>query len=39
VCFDCLVTVDGVGNSQGCLVRVRDGMRVELQLGKRELGR
>ncbi len=39
VCFDCLVTVDGVGNRQGCLVRVRDGMQVELQLGKRELGR
>ncbi len=39
VCFDCLVTVDGVGNRQGCLVRVREGMQVELQLGKRELGR
>ena len=39
VCFDCLVTVDGIGNRQGCLVRVRDGMQVELQLGKRELGR
>jgi D-hydroxyproline dehydrogenase subunit gamma len=39
VCFDCLVTIDGVGNRQGCLVRVRDGMQVEIQLGKRELGR
>ena len=39
VCFDCLVTIDGVGNRQGCLVRVRDGMRVEIQRGKRELGR
>ena len=39
VCFDCLVTVDGIGNRQGCLVRVRDGMQVLLQLGKRELGR
>ena len=39
VCFDCLVTVDGIGNRQGCLVRVRDGMHVELQLGKRQLGR
>lgn len=37
VCFDCLVTVDGVGNRQGCLVRVREGMQVELQYGKREL--
>jgi predicted molibdopterin-dependent oxidoreductase YjgC len=39
VCFDCLVTIDGVGNRQGCLVRVRDGMKVELQRGKREVGR
>ncbi len=39
VCFDCLVTVDGVGNRQGCLVRVRDGMAIETQHGKRELGR
>jgi predicted molibdopterin-dependent oxidoreductase YjgC len=38
VCFDCLVTIDGVGNRQACVVCVRDGMRVELQHGKRELG-
>ena len=35
VCFDCLVNIDGVGNRQSCLVPVREGMRVELQLGKR----
>jgi hypothetical protein len=29
--------VDDVGNCQGCLVRVREGMTVELQSGKREL--
>jgi D-hydroxyproline dehydrogenase subunit gamma len=39
VCFDCLVTIDGVGNRQACLVQVREGMRVEVQRGKRELGR
>lgn len=39
VCFDCLVTVDGVGNRQGCLVRVRAGMSIETQRGKCELGR
>jgi predicted molibdopterin-dependent oxidoreductase YjgC len=39
VCFDCLVTIDGVGNRQACLVRVREGMRVEIQRGKRELGK
>ena len=39
VCFDCLVTLDGAGNAQACLVRVRDGMHVEIQRGRRELGR
>ncbi|GLK54070.1 sarcosine oxidase subunit alpha [Methylopila capsulata] len=41
VCFECLVTIDGRGNQQGCLVTVQDGMRVETQIGrgKRELGR
>jgi D-hydroxyproline dehydrogenase subunit gamma len=38
VCFDCLVTVDGIGNRQGCLVEVRNGMRVEIQHGRREIG-
>jgi D-hydroxyproline dehydrogenase subunit gamma len=35
VCFDCLVTVDGIGNRQGCLVPVREGMAIETQRGKR----
>ncbi|WP_420963628.1 (2Fe-2S)-binding protein [Brucella sp. IR073] len=39
VCFDCLVTIDGVGNRQGCLVPVREGMTIEIQKGKREIGR
>jgi predicted molibdopterin-dependent oxidoreductase YjgC len=39
VCFDCLVTIDGVGSRQGCLVPVHDGMKVETQLGEREAGR
>lgn len=38
VCFDCLVTIDGIGNRQACMVRVSEGMRIELQRGKRELG-
>jgi predicted molibdopterin-dependent oxidoreductase YjgC len=37
VCFDCLVTVDGIGNRQGCLVEVREGMRIDLQHGRREV--
>jgi predicted molibdopterin-dependent oxidoreductase YjgC len=39
VCFDCLVVIDGVGNRQACLTRVRDGMAVEVQAGKREAQR
>lgn len=39
VCFDCLVSIDGVGNRQACLTQVRDGMRIEQQRGKREVGR
>ena len=37
VCFDCLVSVDGVPNQQGCLTPVRSGMQVELQQGARRL--
>lgn len=37
VCFECLVTVDGVGNRQGCLIPVRAGMRVETQQGARAI--
>jgi D-hydroxyproline dehydrogenase subunit gamma len=39
VCFECLVTVDGVSNRQGCLMPVAPGMRIETQHGKREAGR
>lgn len=39
VCFECLVTIDGVGSRQACLARVRDGMRIETQQGRREAGR
>ena len=39
VCFDCLVTIDGVGSRQACLVPVHEGMKVETQVGKREAGR
>jgi predicted molibdopterin-dependent oxidoreductase YjgC len=39
VCFDCLVTIDGVGNRQACLTPLAEGMRVETQPGKREVAR
>jgi D-hydroxyproline dehydrogenase subunit gamma len=32
VCFECLVEIDGQSNQQGCLVRVRDGMRIRRQI-------
>lgn len=37
VCFECLVMIDGVGNRQGCLTPVREGMRVQTQQGKRSM--
>ncbi|WP_160473834.1 (2Fe-2S)-binding protein [Cupriavidus sp. SW-Y-13] len=37
VCYDCLVSIDGRPNQQACMTRVRDGMRVERQLGAREV--
>jgi sarcosine oxidase subunit alpha len=39
VCFECLVTIDGVGSRQACLVPVEEGMQVGTQLGRREAGR
>ena len=37
VCFECLVTIDGVGNRQACLIQAADGMRVETQQGARAI--
>ena len=37
VCFECLVTIDGIGNRQACLVPVRAGMQVETQHGARAI--
>ena len=39
VCFECLVTIDGMGSRQACLVPVRAGMVVETQRGARGPGR
>lgn len=38
VCFDCLVEVDGAPNVQSCMVEVREGMEVRLQVGARRMG-
>jgi predicted molibdopterin-dependent oxidoreductase YjgC len=37
VCFECLVTIDGIGNRQACLIPAREGMRVETQAGARAI--
>ncbi len=37
VCFDCLVTIDGVANRQACLVPIRAGMRIETGRGARDV--
>lgn len=37
VCFECLVRIDDVGNRQGCLVPVQEGMKVETQKGPHSL--
>lgn len=39
VCHDCLVTIDGTGNAQSCLVPLRAGMAVETRRGRRDVGR
>jgi predicted molibdopterin-dependent oxidoreductase YjgC len=35
VCFDCLLTIDGVANRQSCQVEVAEGMVVRSQHGPR----
>lgn len=37
VCFECLVTIDGVQNRQACMTVVRDGMVISSQSGARAL--
>lgn len=33
ICFDCVMTVDGVPNTRTCVTWVRDGLTVERQRG------
>lgn len=37
VCFECLMVIDGMPSRQACMVKVREGMRIERQTGPREL--
>jgi D-hydroxyproline dehydrogenase subunit gamma len=38
VCFECLMVIDGVSSRQACLVPVREGMRIDIQDGRPEIG-
>jgi predicted molibdopterin-dependent oxidoreductase YjgC len=35
ICFDCLVTVDGLPGQRACQVILRDGMKIETNLERR----
>jgi len=37
VCFDCLVTIDGAANQQGCMIPLRAGMQILTQARPRPL--
>ncbi|SHK37585.1 2Fe-2S iron-sulfur cluster binding domain-containing protein [Shimia gijangensis] len=37
ICFDCLVTIDGVQNQQACMITVTVGMDIRRQAGFRKL--
>ena len=37
ICFDCLMTIDGVPNQQACQLEVRENMTIEVQQGAAEL--
>jgi predicted molibdopterin-dependent oxidoreductase YjgC len=36
VCFECLMAIDGKANQRACMVRVKEGMRIESQRGAGE---
>ena len=38
VCFDCLMSINGVANQQACQVEVSDDMTIEYQHGAAALG-
>ena len=37
ICFDCLMTIDGIPNQQACQVQVREKMIIQYQQGAAEL--
>ena len=37
VCFECLLEINNVSQTQGCLVRVEEGMKINRQSGVKAL--
>ena len=37
VCYECLVTIDGLVDQQACMTRVRPGMRIRRQRGPTDI--
>lgn len=37
VCFECLLEIDGIASQQGCMIAVREGMKIRRQLGARDI--
>lgn len=37
VCYECLMTIDGVPNQRACMTTVKEGMCIESQQGAGEL--
>lgn len=37
ICFECLVTIDGIQNRQACMTIVQEGMAVTSQRGARAM--
>ena len=37
-CFECLLTIDGAANQQGCMTMAQDGMTVTRQRGAAVIG-
>jgi predicted molibdopterin-dependent oxidoreductase YjgC len=35
VCYDCLVTIDGIPDQRACMTQVREGMRVSTAVNRR----
>jgi predicted molibdopterin-dependent oxidoreductase YjgC len=37
VCFECLVSIDGIDGLQACMIPIRRGMKIETSVGRPEV--